>query len=200
MRRAGLPGCDAKRLPRGHVVEASEEERLERELVSYLHLRTARHPEVPALRALVAELHASSERLATLWADPPASASSSSRKAFRHPTVGTITVGCGVVEVVGSDLRVVLWTAPQDRPTPTPSRCWAAWTSSTSTADVAPGLDPPLRARPVPASRLGSSCERPGRSGRGRRGARRRWAGTPRRSGRELVIEPMPDGQGGSLP
>lgn len=96
--------------------DAEDEERFARELVGDLHLQIARHPDDTALRGLVNELHAASERFATLWADPPASASSSSRKTFRHPTVGTVTVDCDVLEVVGSDLRVVLWTATPGSP------------------------------------------------------------------------------------
>lgn len=96
--------------------DAKEAERFERELVGDLHLQVARHPDDTALAALVSELHAASERFATLWADPPASASATSRKTFRHPTVGAITVDCDVLEVVGSDLRVVLWTAPPGSP------------------------------------------------------------------------------------
>lgn len=96
--------------------DAEDEQRFERELVSDLHLQIARHPEDTALRVLVDELHAASERFATLWADPPSGASSSSRKTFHHPMVGTVTVDCDVLEVVGSDLRVVLWTATPGSP------------------------------------------------------------------------------------
>ncbi|CAA9524017.1 MAG: hypothetical protein AVDCRST_MAG30-3229 [uncultured Solirubrobacteraceae bacterium] len=91
--------------------DVEEEERFQRELVSDLHLQLGRHPDDAALRALIGELHAASGRFATLWADPPASASSASRKTYHHPAVGSITVDCDVLEVVGSDLRVVLWTA-----------------------------------------------------------------------------------------
>ena len=96
--------------------DAEDAARFERELVSDLHLQTAKHPDDTALQTLVSELHSASERFATLWADPTVSASSASRKTFRHPTVGAITVDCDVLEVVGSDLRVVLWTATPGSP------------------------------------------------------------------------------------
>ena len=96
--------------------EAEDEQRFARELVGDLHLQLARHPDDSAVRAIISELHAASDRFATLWADPPASASSSSRKTFRHPAVGTVTLDCDVLEVVGSDLRVVLWTATPGSP------------------------------------------------------------------------------------
>lgn len=96
--------------------DAADEERFGRELVGDLHLRLARHPGDTALQALVAELLGASEHFAALWADPPAAASSSSRKTFHHPTAGRITVDCDILEVVGSDLRVVLWTAAPGSP------------------------------------------------------------------------------------
>jgi hypothetical protein len=34
-----------------------------------------------------------------------------SRKTFHHPAVGRITVDCDVLEVMGTDLRLVIWTA-----------------------------------------------------------------------------------------
>jgi transcriptional regulator with XRE-family HTH domain len=96
--------------------EAEDEERFDRELVGDLHLRQGLHPDDAALRTLIAELRASSERFATLWADAPASASAASRKTFRHPTTGPITVDCDTLEVVGSDLRIVIWSAAPGSP------------------------------------------------------------------------------------
>jgi transcriptional regulator with XRE-family HTH domain len=96
--------------------DAEEADRFEREIVGDLHVQLARHPDDPALNALISELHASSDRFATLWADPPATGSSSSRKTFRHPIAGEITVDCDHLEVVGSDLRIVMWTAAPGSP------------------------------------------------------------------------------------
>jgi transcriptional regulator with XRE-family HTH domain len=89
----------------------ADEQRFQREVVADLHLQLARHPDDAAVRAVVDELHAASPHFAALWADPPAAASASSRKTFHHPIVGDITVDCDTLEVVGSDLRLVLWTA-----------------------------------------------------------------------------------------
>jgi transcriptional regulator with XRE-family HTH domain len=102
--------------PRWVKRDAEDEERFERDLVGDLHLQIARHPDDVSLRALIVELRAGSKRFATLWTDPPSSTHSVSRKTFHHPTVGTITVDCDTLEVVGSDLRVVLWTAPTNSP------------------------------------------------------------------------------------
>lgn len=38
------------------------------------------------------------------------------RKTFRHPVRGRITVDCDHLEAVGSDLRLVMWTAPPGSP------------------------------------------------------------------------------------
>jgi transcriptional regulator with XRE-family HTH domain len=96
--------------------DPAEADRYEREIAGDLHLQLARHPDDPALKALISELRAASDRFATLWADPPATGSSSSRKTFRHPLMGTVTVDCDTLEVVGSDLRVIMWTAPPGSP------------------------------------------------------------------------------------
>jgi transcriptional regulator with XRE-family HTH domain len=95
---------------------AEEADRFEREIVGDLHVQRARHPDDPALKALISELHATSDRFATLWAEPPVTGASSSRKTFRHPTAGEITVDCDHFEVVGSDLRIVMWTAAPGSP------------------------------------------------------------------------------------
>lgn len=91
--------------------DPAESDRFERDIAGDLHIQLARHPHDPALKDLIAELRARSERFGRLWADPPATGSASSRKTFRHPTVGQITVDCDHLELVGSDLRIVLWTA-----------------------------------------------------------------------------------------
>lgn len=91
--------------------DVEDEEQFEREVASDLHLQLGRHPDDSAVRDLIAELQGASERFRTLWAMPPVTASASSRKTFRHPTAGPITVDCDTLEVVGSDLRLVIWTA-----------------------------------------------------------------------------------------
>jgi transcriptional regulator with XRE-family HTH domain len=96
--------------------DPDEAERFERQITGDLHLQLARHPNDPALIALIKELQACSERFATLWAHPPETGASSSRKTFRHPDAGTITVDCDHLEVVGSDLQIVMWTAAPGSP------------------------------------------------------------------------------------
>lgn len=88
----------------------------EQELAADLRLRIALHPDDIALHSLVDELRATSERFAALWATTPARASAASRKTIHHPTAGRITVDCDVLEVVGSDLRLVVWSATPGSP------------------------------------------------------------------------------------
>lgn len=68
------------------------------------------------MRSIIDELRMGSERFVALWAQRPAGLAASSRKTFRHPVVGTITVDCDHLEVVGTDLRVVIWTAAPGTP------------------------------------------------------------------------------------
>lgn len=83
----------------------------ERQIVGDLRLQLGRHPEDPGVRAIVAELRAASDRFAALWRHAPAALPATSRKTFRHRTAGPITVDCDVTEFLGTDLRMVVWTA-----------------------------------------------------------------------------------------
>ena len=96
--------------------DVEEGDWFEREIAGDLHVQLARHPDDPALNAIISELHATSDRFAALWADPPATGAACSRKTFRHPIAGEITVDCDHLEVVGSDLRIVVWTAAPGSP------------------------------------------------------------------------------------
>lgn len=116
-------GLVGENVARAHFVGAGwvdrpqdDVERFEREVVNDLHLQLGRHPCDAALQALIAELGAASPRFAALWAAPPTDLPVTARKTFHHPAVGTITVDCDHLEVVGSDLRVVLWTAAPGSP------------------------------------------------------------------------------------
>lgn len=96
--------------------DPEDHDRFERDLAGDLRLRLGLHPDDRAVQAIVAELQDASARFRELWADAPASASASSRKTFRHPTAGPITVDCDTLEVVGSDLRIVIWSAVPGSP------------------------------------------------------------------------------------
>lgn len=91
--------------------DAAAAAKYEREVVGDLRLQLGRHPDDPALRAVVADLRAASPRFEALWSIAPAALPATARKSFLHPTVGWITVDCDVTEFLDSDLRLVVWTA-----------------------------------------------------------------------------------------
>ena len=53
-----------------------------------------------------------SPRFAELWDSGTVGPHEASRKTFRHPDVGLITVDCDVLTVHGSDLQIVAYSAP----------------------------------------------------------------------------------------
>ena len=70
-----------------------------------------RFPEDRPLRALIDDLRAGVPRFAALWDRRPVARHGASRKTFRHPEVGEITVDCDALQVGGSDLRLIVHTA-----------------------------------------------------------------------------------------
>jgi transcriptional regulator with XRE-family HTH domain len=94
-----------------HVVwTADEQDRHERALVSDLRVALIRYPDDPAVRSLVAELQGN-DRFARLWAEGTVVEHASQRKTFLHPLVGRVTLDCDVLTVIGTDLRLVTYTA-----------------------------------------------------------------------------------------
>ena len=91
--------------------EPADTELFERALVSDLRTALIRYAKDPSVRALVDELERTSERFARLWADGTLVEHQSKPKTFVHPLVGSVTLDCDVFSVVGTDLRVVTYTA-----------------------------------------------------------------------------------------
>jgi transcriptional regulator with XRE-family HTH domain len=91
----------------------SEEEGLsaDAEIVGDLREALGRYPDDEQLRALVDDLHAASARFTAAWEQHAVSRRTASRKTFRHPEVGEVTLDCDVLVVQGSDLRLVVYTA-----------------------------------------------------------------------------------------
>lgn len=86
-------------------------EHFERALVSDLRTVSIRFPEDRSVRGLIDRLHSVSERFAQLWAEGSIVDNGAGVKSFAHPVVGDITVDCDVFTVVGTDLRIVTYTA-----------------------------------------------------------------------------------------
>ena len=72
----------------------------------------------PELRRLITDLTAGSARFAELWDSdaPPPLADPSRRKTVNHPAAGPITLDCDILSVRGSDLRLIVYTAPPGSP------------------------------------------------------------------------------------
>jgi hypothetical protein len=89
-------------------------EELEAEARRVAELRDAlgRYPADGQLRELIDDLRALSPRFEQLWEQHPVARSPARRKSFLHPEVGAITLDCDVLSVEGSDLRLIVYTAP----------------------------------------------------------------------------------------
>ncbi|MGI3783764.1 MAG: helix-turn-helix transcriptional regulator [Janthinobacterium lividum] len=87
------------------------EERFQCALVSDLRRALIRYPDDPSVAALVQQLREVSETFAVLWDEATIVDHRSEPKTFVHPLVGHLTVDCDVFTVVGTDLRIVTYTA-----------------------------------------------------------------------------------------
>jgi hypothetical protein len=90
--------------------------RLEADAVADLRDALGRYPDDAALRGLIADLRRESPRFAELWESRPVAQRVSDRKTIDHPEVGELTLDCDVLSVQGSDLRLVVYTAPPGSP------------------------------------------------------------------------------------
>ncbi len=98
------PGTRARHTPESRRA-------FESALVGDLRAAAARYPSDRALRRLVAELRADSDRFAELWDSGAVGHHDAARKTIDHPHVGAVTLDCDVLTVAGSDLRIMLYTA-----------------------------------------------------------------------------------------
>lgn len=97
----------------GRVVRTAEEfEAFAASAVADLRAAAGRYPADAQLRALVADLCRASERFAALWRTHTVQTQVSARKTIAHPEVGLVTFDCDVLTVAGTDLRIVVYTAP----------------------------------------------------------------------------------------
>jgi transcriptional regulator with XRE-family HTH domain len=101
------------RRPSRIVRDAEEQARTDVEIAADLHGALGRYPDDEPLRALIADLRRECPRFARLWEERPVVAPrAASRKTILHPEVGPVTLDCDVLAVGGSDLRLVVYTAP----------------------------------------------------------------------------------------
>ena len=80
--------------------------------VAELHEALGRFPNDQFLVSLIEDLRAASDRFAELWQQRPVARAPARRKTFQHSEVGEITLDCDALAVEGSDLSVIVYTAP----------------------------------------------------------------------------------------
>ena len=89
-------------------------EAYEQELVADLRIASIKYPDDRDLGTLIESLRTKSNTFESLWHRFEAEPRSSGRKTIAHPTIGDITLDCEVLTVTGSDLRIIVYTAPPD--------------------------------------------------------------------------------------
>jgi transcriptional regulator with XRE-family HTH domain len=99
------------------VVRTPEETaEMEADAVADLHASLGRYPDDPILLERIEELRAVSPRFEELWSSRPTAVHTASRKTFQHPEVGRLTLDCDTLLIHGTDLRLVVYTAPPGSP------------------------------------------------------------------------------------
>jgi len=100
---------------RGPVHHPNSED-YKRSLVADLRDTTTRYPDDSQLADMVRDLRASSAEFVEVWNRADVGHHGGERKIVRHPTLGDIELDCDVLTVHGSDLRIVVFTAPPRSP------------------------------------------------------------------------------------
>lgn len=93
------------------VRSAPDIKRFERALVSDLRAAVIRYPADESVRSLVNTLQGTSDRFAQLWSEGTMAEHRSEQKTFVHPLVGNLTVDCDIFAAIGTDLRILTYTA-----------------------------------------------------------------------------------------
>lgn len=96
--------------------DAEERTRIEHETAADLREAAGRYPDDVRLQTLIADLRAASPRFEELWQARPVAPRQASRKTVVHPEVAPITFDCDALEVNGTDLRLVIYTAVPGSP------------------------------------------------------------------------------------
>jgi transcriptional regulator with XRE-family HTH domain len=98
------------------VRAAEERDRMSQEVVGDLRAALGRYPDDTGLRTLIGDLRAASPEFAALWEQRPVAVRAASRKTIDHPEIGLVTLDCDSLNVVGSDLRLIVYTAEPGSP------------------------------------------------------------------------------------
>ncbi len=85
-------------------------------IVADLHAALDRFPADERLHDIVTSCASASPRFDALWEQEPAAVHSSATKTIEHPEAGRLTLDCDVLQVHGSDLRIVVYSAAPGTP------------------------------------------------------------------------------------
>lgn len=80
-------------------------------LAADLKRTSGQYPHDPELKSLVRKLRARSAQFAGLWESGKAAEHEAGRKTIDHPHAGALTLDCDVLNVAGSSLHVMVYTA-----------------------------------------------------------------------------------------
>ena len=117
--------------------------------VATLRLDAGRHPDDPALSALVGELSVKDEDFRRWWADHRVLARGSGVKRYHHPVVGELTLTYQALTLPdGPDQTLFVYTAANGTPGHTALRLLAQWSADTARVRAAPAAGRSARRRP----------------------------------------------------
>ncbi len=105
------------------------------DVAAYLRLDAARHPDDPALAALLAELDASGPDFREVWAEHRLRDKTHGGYRYHHPLVGPLDLAFETFRLPDApDQALVIHTAEADSPSATALRLLATWSRETSRA------------------------------------------------------------------
>jgi hypothetical protein len=99
--------------PAGYPQAVSRETGHRAAFVSDLRAGSARYPKDAGLAALIDELRTRSGDFAALWDSGVVGVHEPLTKTVRHASVGEITLDCDILAALGTDLRIMAFTAPE---------------------------------------------------------------------------------------
>jgi transcriptional regulator with XRE-family HTH domain len=114
---SGLTGREASfiwrwfALPSSRAVAPEEDwPRHSREAVANLRATAGRRPSDPEVQSLVADLRATSEEFAALWAEHAVAVRRADRKRIVHPLAGVVAVECEILLTQENDQRLLVFS------------------------------------------------------------------------------------------
>ncbi|MFB9906820.1 helix-turn-helix transcriptional regulator [Allokutzneria oryzae] len=144
--------------------DAEQAEQFGREMVADLRQAAARYPHSAELGALVAELLASSEEFADLWAEHEVRVLRGGSKRMWHPEVGDLVLDCQRLMVPEADQCIVLYTAAPGTPSHEALRLLKVLGAQRFSSSRSAQRDHRSEPAPAPAAPGRSGGPAPGRS------------------------------------